>query len=360
MRTIPLRSLLLDIADLAGVEYERQLSPAQIGMLIRLTNQHLASAWTDFPWPELTSTAPYYMWPNAWDPSAALTQGTVVRMTRGGATAYYKRKTPKASGYGAGYALGSTTAAAAYGAYRIYTFATAGMAAIPAAGDVIVIGGGTNGTVIEVLTSGTNTQLVVSSATSAGASIAFTLPYYPGDTNVASAWEIASFDYYVTIPETVSQVLNCWNADPATDTYAAILDFELESDKCRIATRVPQVWLQTLSAPSVLSGVLFDASEAVTVGMIRYHDATGDCWIGISATAGVPNPSEYASVWMRVPVPALLAPIVKYMASADRLRADGKESTALARESAAARERAKLFENINHHQHQAGRFRVRR
>ena len=96
-----------EIADLAGVEYERQLSPAQIGMLIRLTNQHLASAWTDFPWPELTSTAPYYMWPNAWDPSAALTQGTVVRLTRGGATAYYKRKTPKASGYGASYALGA-------------------------------------------------------------------------------------------------------------------------------------------------------------------------------------------------------------------------------------------------------------
>lgn len=54
MRTVTLKSVLEQAADLAGISYENQLSPEQRKSLIRIANFKLRTLWELFPWPPLT------------------------------------------------------------------------------------------------------------------------------------------------------------------------------------------------------------------------------------------------------------------------------------------------------------------
>ena len=369
MKALKLSSILASVAQLTGVS-SRQISPEQHIAMVVAVSEGLKNIWNEYPWPELCDTQPYYLWPNEWDTTAALISGATVRLTRGETTSYFTRLKPKdaATLSAAAWALGAVVSSSTWGvaAYRAILLPAVTSASVKV-NDRLAVNAGTYITghyrVMQIIEGTTNRTIVIDTG---GSGISngtlMVLPYYPGATEVSTEWTSAVMDTYITLPATIGKVLDAWDADPnLPDSYASRIDYELEGDKVRVPQDVPCVWLQTHAVELELDGTYWLATESATVGMVRYSGTAGDCYkciVALTGSGANPAPESDATHWTRVQIPALLAPATKYLASADLLRADGKETTALAREAKATNELQRALQSVNEHQHQTARWGV--
>jgi hypothetical protein len=80
MKTIPLSTILTAVAQLAGVS-SRQISPEQHAAMVVAVSEALKTVWNEYPWPELCSTAGYYLWPDKYVAilTKAYSAGNIVR-----------------------------------------------------------------------------------------------------------------------------------------------------------------------------------------------------------------------------------------------------------------------------------------
>ncbi len=359
MKIVTLKSLLMSIADLGGVQYDRQLSPAQVAMLTRLASEHLTAAWQEYPWPELCSTDRYYLWPDEFGPLTGQNPGDVVRLTRGETTTYWQRVNTDLVG---STALGATVGASAeWGTGQAILLPTATASIVQVNDQLTRAASITYYRVTQVIAGTTNTTIVLETDETFSSGINFSLPSPAATTS--TAFEPADIESYITLTSTIGEVLEAWDADPLKGTGASRIPYRLEGDKIRIPHACVEAWLETKDAPPTLNPTTWAATESATVGMVRYYETseTGNCYLCIKAktgNAGNAAPLADAETWQLVQIPALLAPIVKYAASADRLRADGKESTAIARERNADAALERAMNSVNSHQHQNARYNV--
>ena len=363
MRTTRLKDILLAVADLSGVQYDRQLSPAQLAAMIRVTGEALSKVWTSYPWPELATTARYFMSPALWVPNAAYEIDTVVRVLREDVPAYFRKLTPKAAGFPASYSLGTNATQSSYGSGQTnHPVLTSGMAATPVVGDIVEVGGAAY-TLTAVLDQSPYTGLVFGAA---GTGTPINLPYPLDDALNAADWETADFTHYVELADTIGIVVDAYDSDPGTAPYASRVDYRLAGRRVYVGSDVPEVWLETIAAEPMLDATPWSETETSVAGMVRYYEGTisnvayGDCYKCIVGQAPQINPPPInTAAWTKIEIPALFAAPVKYYASADRLRADGKESTAIQRDRKGDSDLDDAMNTVHNLQHQAARFAVR-
>lgn len=356
MKSIKLSIILTAVAQLAGVS-SRQISPEQHAAMVVAVSEALKTVWNEYPWPELCSTAGYYLWPDKYVAIAgkAYSAGAIVRF----GDAYWRVRRPISDvatvlGDADAGVIASITSGTGHHAIKFTTTANLKV------GDYIYKPDTTATTeVLEVLD---NDEYIVAEKWT----------YTTGNTvlramrpeEMTSYFEAAVIDTYIPMPTTAGKVVNAWDSDPnITGSYASSIPFELAGDIVRIPAGIPRAWLETVASEVELDGTYWVATESATVGMVRYSAAGGDCFKCIQAKAGNAanaRPEADSAYWERVQIPAPLAPPTKYLASAELLRADGKETTALARERRAEDMLESALQSVNGHQHQTARFRVRR
>jgi hypothetical protein len=284
VRAVPLKSLLESIADLAGVQYGTQLSPAQGASLIRLAKEQLAAVWEELPWPDTVRTEARVVGLE-WVAGVERTEGDIV-------------------------VFGDT-----------YYTALEDIAALDDTDDPA-----------------TATTLWEASA----------VPF-------ARTLELAESGKTV-----MGRVFVIWDADPALGR-ACELDFALLSDVIQLGQDAPaRVWVEFQLAPPALDPTPWSASENAAAGAVRYYESGvhGDCYLALETTDATPPPQS--AKWERIEIPAVLAPTVKYHASADWLRADGKEETAALRDRKGLEAKDRALQSVATHQRQTRRFRVRK
>lgn len=283
MRAITLKSLLESIADLAGVQYGTQLSPAQGAAMIRLAKEQLAAAWEVLPWPDTVRTEKRVVGLE-WVAGVERTEGDIVVFE------------------------------------DTYYTALEDIAAIDDNDD---------------------------------------------PATATTLWEASAVPFARTLDlaaagETVmARVFVVWDADPALGR-ACELNFVLLADAIQLGQDAPaRVWVEFQIEPPALDPTPWSASENAAAGSVRYYEsgAQGDCYLALETTDATPPPQS--NKWERIEIPAALAQTVKYHASADWLRADGKEETAALRERKAMEAQDRALQSLATHQRQTRRFRVR-
>jgi hypothetical protein len=156
------------------------------------------------------------------------------------------------------------------------------------------------------------------------------------------------------------RVFAVYSEDPDTVANPEELPFELMGGVIRLdPDAVGRVWVEFQIVPPALNASVWTNAQAVVVGDVRYYETGnyGDCYEVLTAhNSEVPVGS---AKWRKVEVPASIASAVKYLASADLLRADGKEDTARAREGKAQEALERAMSSFNNHQHQGARWRAR-
>lgn len=357
MKSIKLSIILTAVAQLAGVS-SRQISPEQHAAMVVAVSEALKTVWNEYPWPELCSTAGYYLWPDKYVAASSreYAAGAIVRFGE----SYWRVRKPIADAQAD---VGEVTVGTVAGVNNPATnYFAIGFNGTPDAqvGDIFYnpADGAQTTELLEILDS----EYIVATAWSLGAGSVLKRAVRPAES--AAYFETAVIDTYIPMPATAGKVVNAWDSDPnITGSYASSILFELAGDKVRIPAGIPRAWLETVAAEVELDGTYWVATESATVGMVRYSAAGGDCFKCIQAKEGNAanaRPEADSAYWERVQIPALLAPPTKYLASAELLRADGKETTALARERRAEDMLESALQSVNGHQHQTARFRVRR
>lgn len=401
MKTLPLRDVLIAVADLGGVQYDRQLSPAQQGQCIRFVNSALANIWEDFQWPELSDVREHYFWPPAYDPHVANNAGDIVRWQLDGATYYVRFVKPTPENLDARdaliaavsrdtptYATAVVQEVVPWGSKKAIMFTTALKKGSLLAGDLIFVPNPEWNSHVGYYHQAQTVavQTMIADSGRAGAVVddyAVTITGNPaydfvlragrpvGETNenmeISTMCEPANFDRYIPLPSWADAVLNAWDVDPhAEDARGGDVKYDLSDGKVRFPGRadLTSAWLELRRKCPRFSALPWEPAAAAVVGMVRFYETeeTGDCYICIAARdgdAGNPVPSADAAHWELLPFPALFAEFVRYAASADVLRAGGKDDTATLRDRKAEEARERALNGVNNLQNQTARPRVR-
>ncbi len=354
MNATPLKTILASVAQLAGVS-SRQISPEQQSAMVVAVSEALRMVWDEYPWPELCATTGYYLWPDKYNPASNVTfaAGKIVRFGE----SFWEVRKPIGDAYAdVGVETAGTVSGVQNPATGYYAFSFNATPDLQE-GDIIYNPADSTETteIIEVI----DDTYIVADDMGITTSDVVERALRPGEST--DYFAAAVFDTYVTMPTGISKIHEAWSDDPTT-AIAQAIPYELEGDKIRVPAGYARVWLETQTAAPTLDGTDWTATESVTVGMVRYSSSGGDCFKCIANKAGNAsnNPPETdTATWTRIQIPALLATAVRFYASADLLRADGKETTAIARENRGYAALESALQGVNNHQHQTRRFRVR-
>jgi hypothetical protein len=354
MNAIPLKTILGSVAQLAGVS-SRQISPEQQSAMVVAVSEALRLVWEEYPWPDTMTTLEAWLWPTAYNPASGTTYtaGTIVRFGESFWEVTKPFTDPDATIGDA--TVGVISAIDVLTAnFRVVTFTTAPDAE---EGDIIYKPGDPTATTTVLAVDGKTITVAETWTLAVSNSVLRAIRPEEND----EYFKAAVFDTYTTASASTYKVHEVYGADPRIGV-APRLDYELEGDKIRVPEGYARVWMEAQSTPPVLDGTEWTATESVTAGMVRYSTTGGDCFKCIANKAGnVANtaPETDTATWTRIQIPALFATAVRYYASADLLRADGKETTAIARENKGNAALESALQGVNNHQHQTRRYRVR-
>ncbi len=178
-------------------------------------------------------------------------------------------------------------------------------------------------------------------------------------------WEAATdLDAYVSLEADANfpnatemgSVLEVWQHDPRLRRSVRV-PYVLRDGRLQFTPRTATVTVFVVfqAAAPVLDGTPWDAETTYGTGDVRYHEASGDCYRALNTVSGE-NP-QLSDDWARVDFPEHLASIVKYLARAAALRADGQDDKATSVEAEARREMERtIVRNTTQQQQQAGYF----
>lgn len=428
--TVRLKDVLLAVADLGGLTYDRQLTPEQLASIVRMSREHLLAVQEEYQWPDLTDVEERHYRP-AWNSAETYAAGDEVwRETDDGtetADVYYRATEASTDNDPAGDGVLTPSASVIDDPTGAITGTattrdeddtgpfTITLSNVPAGVTYRVILTGQGGGTAEAVTTRDGVQVddnVVAGGNTFNVddfinpgSITFTVSMLPATccqmgavtiidvtASMVQAWEavsgasaaqitnptIAPLALYVELVDDtgseiagvpaapMGKVFKVWDSDPDTNPRAGEIDFELRGGRIRlpIGMGLTSVWVEYQIPVAEIEPTPWDELETVNTGAVRYVDGAlndaaeiGDCYRALEVTTGEFPP--LSDEWEIVPFPACLAPIVKYLASAETLRAGGKEDTAQAREGKAAEALQRALQSINMHQRQSSGWSVR-